>query len=150
MHSDKNLPAPGQISDFEKVEMETEKEIAGENRRKKDLRKGAKVCLIVLMLYIIGQLATVFQTRHQLVSPFIPESTVWEINKQFIFTAFVAAIVNVIGLILYFFEKYLLVIVLVALTLTMGENIEFALKCRNLLHINLAWLYNNTIEPALF
>jgi len=69
------------------------------------------------MLYVIGQLATVFQTRHQLVSPLIPESIIWEINKQFFFTAFVAAIVNMIALIFYFFEKYLLVIILVVLTL---------------------------------
>ncbi len=91
--------------------------------KKEKLKKAAQVCLIVLILYIIGQLSTVFQTRYQLVSPLIPESTIWQISKQFIFTALVASIVNVIVLILYFFEKYLLVIILVALTLIAGRFI---------------------------
>jgi hypothetical protein len=103
--------------------MEIEEEIVNENGRKKNLKKGAKVCLVVLTLYIIGQLGTIFRTRHQLVSPLIPESIIWPINKQFIFTAFVAAIGNMIGLILYFYEKHLLVIILVALTLIAGRFI---------------------------
>ena len=97
--------------------METQEEIVIENKSKKNLRKGAKICLVVLTLYIIGQLAVVLQTRNQLLSPLIPESTIWEINKQFFFNAFVAGIVNMIGLLLYLFEKHLLVIILIGLTL---------------------------------
>jgi hypothetical protein len=103
--------------------MDTEKGIFKENHREKNLKKGAKVCLIVLLLYIIGQLAAVYQTRYQLVSPLIPESTIWEINRHFVFAALVAAIVSLIGLIFYFFGKHLLVIILVALTLIAGRFI---------------------------
>ena len=73
--------------------------------------------LILLLLNIVGQLVMVFQTRYQLVSPFIPESAIWSICKQFVFNALIASIVGVIGLILDFFEKHLLVIILVVLTL---------------------------------
>src|SRR5688572_1224636 len=97
--------------------METEQQRIKASKRKDNLKKGAKISLTVLLLYVVGQLAAVYQTRYQLVSPIIPESTIWEINKQFIFTAFVSAIISVVGLILYFFDKYLLVIVLVVLTL---------------------------------
>ena len=97
--------------------METEQQRIKASKRKDNLKKGAKISLIVLLLYVVGQLATVYQTRYQLVSPVIPESSIWEINKQFIFTAFVSTIISVVGLILYFFDKYLLVIVLVVLTL---------------------------------
>jgi hypothetical protein len=97
--------------------MKTEQQRIKASKRKDNLKKGAKISLTVLLLYVVGQLATVYQTRYQLVSPIIPESTIWEINKQFIFTAFVSAIISVVGLILYFFEKYLLVIVIVVLTL---------------------------------
>jgi hypothetical protein len=97
--------------------METEQQRIKASRRKDNLKKGAKISLTVLLLYVVGQLATVYQTRYQFVSPIIPESTIWEINKQFIFTAFVSAIISVFGLILYFFDKYLLVIALVVLTL---------------------------------
>lgn len=97
--------------------METDKAIIQTNSRKVNLKKGAKVALVVLLLNIVGQLASVYQTRYQLISPLIPESTIWEINKQFIFHAIVFAGVSIAGLLLYFFDKYLLVIVMVALTL---------------------------------
>lgn len=97
--------------------MEAEQQILKASKRKDNFKKGAKISLTVLLLYVVGQLATVYQTRSQVVSPIIPESVIWEINKQFIFTAFVSAIISVVGLILYFFDKYLLVIVLVVLTL---------------------------------
>ncbi|THU39844.1 hypothetical protein FAM09_08075 [Niastella caeni] len=82
--------------------METEQQRIKASKRKDNLKKGAKISLTVLLLYVVGQLATVYQTRYQLVSPIIPESTIWEINNQFIFTAFVSSIISVFGLILYF------------------------------------------------
>jgi hypothetical protein len=82
--------------------------------KKESLKKGAKVALVILLLNVVGQLATVYQTRFQLVSPLIPESVIWEINKQFIFNGIVSAIASVVALFLYFFDKYLLVIILVA------------------------------------
>lgn len=97
--------------------METEQQIIKAHKRNDNLKKGAKVTLVVLLLNVVGQLATVYQTRYQLVSPLIPESTIWEINKQFIFHAFVSAIASIVGLLLYFFDKYLLAIILVALVL---------------------------------
>ena len=97
--------------------MEKEQQIIKAHKGNDNLKKGAKVALVILLLNVVGQLATVYQTRYQLVSPLIPESTIWEINKQFIFHAIVSAIASIIGLLLYFFDKYLLVIILVALVL---------------------------------
>ena len=97
--------------------METEQQIIEAPKRNDNLKKGAKVALVILLLNVVGQLATVYQTRYQLVSPLIPESTIWEISKQFIFHAIVSAIASLVGLLLYFFDKYLLVIILVALVL---------------------------------
>ena len=81
------------------------------------IKNWAKVSLIILLLYVVRQLTSVYQTRYQLISPLIPESTIWEINKQFVFTALVSTIAALIGLILYFFEKHLWVIILTVLTL---------------------------------
>ena len=97
--------------------METEKAIAREHKREDNLKKAAKVALIILLLNVVGQLVAVYQTRYQLVSPLIPESTIREINKQFIFHAIVSAIASIAGLLLYFFDKYLLVIIIVGLIL---------------------------------
>jgi hypothetical protein len=88
-----------------------------EDKKQKSLKTGAKIALTILLINIVGQLATVYQTRYQLISPLIPESTIWEINKQFVFHAIVSAIASVVGLLLYFFDKYLLVIILVTLVL---------------------------------
>lgn len=107
--------------------MEAEQQIIKASKRKDNFKKGAKISLTVLLLYVVGQLATVYQTRSQVVSPIIPESVIWEINKQYIFTAFVSAIISVVGLILYFFDKYLLVIVLVVLTLIANRFIYIQL-----------------------
>lgn len=103
--------------------METEQQVRPVTKKHGNLKKGAKIALTLLMLNVVGQLATVYQTRHQLVSPLIPESTIWEINKQFIFQAIVSAVVSVTGLILYFFDKYVLVIALVVLTLIVSRFI---------------------------
>lgn len=103
--------------------MEKEQQIIKTHTRNDNLKKGAKVALVILLFNVVGQLATVYQTRYQLVSPLIPESTIWEINKQFIFHAIVSATASIFGLILYFFDKYLLVIILVSLVLLAGRFI---------------------------
>lgn len=86
-----------------------------------NLKMVAKISLIVLSVFTVGQLAGVYQTRYQLVSPLIPEKTIWAINKQFVFAALVASSAGVIALLLYFFEKYLFVIILIGLTLMASE-----------------------------
>ena len=97
--------------------MEKDQQIIEAHKKNDNLKKGAKVALVVLLFNVVGQLVTVYQTRYQLVSPLIPESTIWEIDKQFIFHSIVSVIASIVGLLLYFFEKYLLVIILVALVL---------------------------------
>lgn len=76
------------------------------------LKRGAKIALVVIMLNVIAQLAAVFQTRYQLTSPIIPEQLFWEISKQFVLKAIVSAAVCVVALVLYFFQKYLFIIIL--------------------------------------
>ncbi len=94
--------------------METVKEL---DKRKRNLKIGAKIALVVLLLNVLRHVAAVYQTKFQLVSPFIPESTTMEIIKQYVFHATFSTIASIIGLALFFFDKYLLVIILVALTI---------------------------------
>ena len=97
--------------------MDTEKKLTQTSRTKINLKIAAKISLVILLLSVVGQLFSVYQTRHQLVSPVIPGSTIWEITKQFIFIALVSAVSSIVGLILYFYEKYLWIIILAGLTL---------------------------------
>lgn len=87
------------------------------DNKQNQLKKGAKVSLLILLFSIVAQFISIYQTSYQLVSPLIPQSTIWEISKQFIFTAFVLTISCIIGLVLYFYNKYLWVIILIVLTL---------------------------------
>ena len=97
--------------------METESNRMESTQQNTNLRKGAFVTLIILWLYIVGQLGSIWQTIYVLVSPIIPETTIWEINKQFVFAALISAVVSVVALVLFFLEKYVFVIILIVLTL---------------------------------
>ena len=97
--------------------MEGQEKIIRMYNQKNNIRTGAKIALIVLLLNVIKHLVAIYQTRYQLITPLIHESTIWEINKQFVYHATVSACASVGGLFLYFFNKYLLVIILVGLML---------------------------------
>jgi hypothetical protein len=88
-----------------------------ESKNQRKIKTAAKISLIVLLLTIVGQMIKVYLTKYQLVSPLILENTIWEINKQFIFMAFISTIISIVGLFLYFYEKYLWTIILIAITL---------------------------------
>jgi hypothetical protein len=90
-----------------------------------NIRTGAKVALVVLLLNVVGQLAAIYQTRQQLISPLIPEGTFWQISEQFVSQAIVSASASVIALLLFFFEKYWFVIILVGMILIAGRLIYF-------------------------
>jgi len=97
--------------------METGKELPQPIRKKRDLEIWARVSLVVLLFSIVRQLILVFQTWYQLVSPLIPKSFIWEIDKQFIFLACISTVCGLVGLIFYYYKKYLWIIILVVLTL---------------------------------
>jgi hypothetical protein len=97
--------------------MDTEKELKQTIGTKINLKKTAKISLIVLLLSVVAQFVSIYQTSYQLVSPLIPKSLIWEISKQYIFKAFILTISCIIGLIFYFYDKYLWLIILVVLTL---------------------------------
>jgi hypothetical protein len=82
---------------------------------KNNLKNGAKISLVVLLLSVVGQFITIYQTKYQLTSPLIPESIIATIIKPNIFIGFVSTIVSLAGLLLYFYERYLFIIILVGL-----------------------------------
>jgi len=81
------------------------------------MKKGAKVCLVIALLFVIGDLLTVLQTQYQLVSPIIPGETIWLIIKPFILAAIVTTILAITGLIFYFYNKYVLTIIVCSIAI---------------------------------
>lgn len=97
--------------------MDTEKEFIQTSRTQKNLKVAAKISLVVLLLSVVVQFISIYQTSYQLVNPLIPQSLIWEISKQYIFKAFILTTSCTIGLIFYFYDKYLWLIILAVLTL---------------------------------
>lgn len=89
------------------------------------LKIAAKISLLAGIMAIIGQFVTIYQTSTQLVSPIIPKEMIWEISKQYIMVAFVFSINSLVGLVLYFYQKYLLVTILTILAFIASRFVYF-------------------------
>jgi hypothetical protein len=87
------------------------------------LKASAIVCLALLLLYIIGQLLSFYQTGRQLDSPLIPKSTIEMVNRQYIFHAAVSSIMLVVAVGIYLLKQYWWAILLVAITLVANRYI---------------------------
>jgi hypothetical protein len=88
-----------------------------EVKKQKTLKLTANTLLFVLLLSIAGQLSAFYQTKYQLTSPVIPEHVILQIVSPFIFSAFVSTLICIAGLILYFYQRYLLVIIVCGLAI---------------------------------
>jgi len=76
------------------------------------MEKAAKVCLIITLLSIIFNLLTVLQTEGQLVSPLIPQGTIWLVAKPFIVRTIEMSVLSLAALIFFFYNKYLITIII--------------------------------------
>ncbi len=81
------------------------------------LKASAIVCLALLLLFIISQIFAIYQTKQELVSPFIPRSMIDRINQQYLFRAIVGSVMLVITVGLFLLRRYWWAILLVAITL---------------------------------
>ena len=88
-----------------------------EIKKQHRFKLAAKISLVVVLLTIALQLIAFYQTQYQLVSPLIPESAILTIVRPFIFMAFIASLVSIAGLILYFYQMYLYVTMVCGLTI---------------------------------
>jgi hypothetical protein len=81
------------------------------------LKASAIVCLGLLLLFIIGQLLNIYQTRRELTSPAIPRVIIEDLNQQYLFHAIVSSVMLVIAVGFYLLKRYWWAILLVAITL---------------------------------
>jgi hypothetical protein len=81
------------------------------------LKASAIVCLGLLLLFIISQLLSIYQTRRQLASPLIPRWMIDMINQEYLFHAIVSSVMLVIAVGLFLLRRYWWAILLVAITL---------------------------------
>lgn len=86
------------------------------------MKTGAKICLVIALLFVVGDLITVLQSQYQLVSPIIPGETIWLVIKPFIFGAIVTTVFAITGLVFYFYDKYLVTIVLCSIAV-LGQQV---------------------------
>jgi hypothetical protein len=91
--------------------------------RIKQLRIGARTALVILNFFLLIQFVEMYRTEYELITPLIPKSIIWEINRQYAFVAFELAAANMIALLFYYWRKYLLVIIFICLALLITRYI---------------------------
>jgi hypothetical protein len=89
------------------------------------LKTCAIVCLGLLMLFIISQLVSIYQTHRELISPFIPDAVVRQINQQYVLHAVVSSIMLLISVGIYLLKRYWWAILLVAFTLVGNQFLNW-------------------------
>ncbi len=108
------------------------RQVPGNDKKNKSIHTTSKIALIILLLHIVAQVVTIYQTKHQLVSGLFSESQseriIWSINKPYFYQAILSAIIGVAAFALYFYKKYRLVIIFVALALLCSHFILLALS----------------------
>ena len=77
----------------------------------------AKVLLIILLVSIAFQIGAFYQTKYQLTSPLIPESTVLHIAQPFLFTALISVACCIAALLFFFYSRYVVTIVICGVAL---------------------------------
>jgi hypothetical protein len=83
----------------------------------RNLKAGAKISLIVLLISIVLQLLSFFQTTYVLTSPIISEKVILDIVEPFILNALISTIICIIALIFFYYSKYLFTILVCGLGL---------------------------------
>jgi len=89
------------------------------------LKTCAIICLGLLLIYIVSQFLNIFQTKRELVSPFMPKSIVDKMNQQYLYHAVVSSVMLVIAIGIYFLKRYWWAILLVAITLVGNRYIYY-------------------------
>jgi hypothetical protein len=89
--------------------------------KSKQVRMVAMLSMVVLSVLIGGDLLSIYQTHYQLASPFIPDSVIAQITGPMVSVTIVSSFCCVAGWILFFFKRYVWVIVLCGLALVWQE-----------------------------
>lgn len=62
--------------------------------------------MVILLLSVAAENYAYFQTKRQLVSPLIPQSTILSISEPFIFFSLCSSLLSIVALVFYFYSKY--------------------------------------------
>jgi NADH:ubiquinone oxidoreductase subunit 6 (subunit J) len=89
------------------------------------LKTCAIICLGLLVLLIIFQILSIYQTRRELVNPLIPDAVVRQINQQYVVHAVVSSIMLLFAVGIYLLKRYWWAILLVAFTLVGNQFLNW-------------------------
>lgn len=88
-----------------------------QQKARRRLKISALVCLGLLLLSVISEFLSAYQTRQELASPLIPATLRQEISQQYLFHAVVNFIMLLIAVGIFLLKRYWWAILLVAITL---------------------------------
>lgn len=73
-------------------------------------KRYAKASLLAILILVILCYVEILQTDYQLISPLVPSSVVLQINKPIVISGLICSLLSIVGLVLFFYKKYQLVI----------------------------------------
>ncbi len=92
------------------------------NSKEKGIEWACRILLTLHIYYIAGGYIAYFQTRQQLLSPLIPESTVFQITHSYHSASLICLGSFLISIWLYFFNRKIIVIIISALTILLYQT----------------------------
>ena len=81
---------------------------------KVDIKKVAKVAVIVILVRTAYLLGLFFQTEYQLVSPLIPASTILTIARPFLIEALISILGLIAAQLFFYYSRFLITIIICA------------------------------------
>jgi hypothetical protein len=90
-------------------------------------KQWTKILIGLAIFDIAGQVASYFQTKDQLLSPLIPESTITHIAQPYLINAIFSAFCVIIAFILYYNTRYIASMIICGITLIIPSYLFYLL-----------------------
>ena len=88
-------------------------------------KRRANILLIAVILNVAGLIVMFFQTQYVLTSPLIPKATIVDIVAPYLFNALIYSVANIAALLFYFYAKYIVTIIIYAVTITIPTTFYY-------------------------
>ena len=91
------------------------------SKKEKTIEIVCRILISLQLLLVIRGYIAFLQAKYQLVSPLIPENTIYEVSNTYVITSLIASGCMLITLWLYFLKKKTAVIIVGAISLLLSE-----------------------------
>jgi len=94
------------------------------DNQRRDVKKVARILLIIHAASVVLQMVGYFQTQYQLVSPLIPASLIKTLAEPYLKVSVISTGTFIAALVLYICKKHILTIIICSLTIVVQQVIS--------------------------